>query len=250
MKDFYVYAHRRAATGEIFYIGKGYGRRAWSTSGRSKHWRNTVAKEGLTVELVATGLQEWYALELEMALISLHGRRDTGHGQLVNFTDGGEGTVGAIATKESRMRKSKGVRNAWKDAVFNARFMAAAKARSLLTKKPVWLLDFGVSFDSRASAVAWLKEGGFPKASAGNLCSAIAGVYLSYCSLRWGDCESAQPRESNKGHMSRPVINLNTLKQYPSCTAAAAEMKVSHKNIWAAASGKSKSCAGVRWAFV
>jgi hypothetical protein len=106
MIDFYVYVHRRATTGEIFYVGKGHGNRAWSKSGRSKHWHNIVAKDELVVEIVTTGLQEWYAFELETSLIALHGRRDTGHGPLVNNTDGGEGAVGAILSKESRKRLS------------------------------------------------------------------------------------------------------------------------------------------------
>jgi hypothetical protein len=105
MIDFYVYMHRRATTGEIFYVGKGHGNRAWETDvGRSRHWKGVVARCGFTVEIVTSGLQEWYALELEVGLIALHGRRDMGQGPLVNFTDGGEGSTGRVCKQETRDR--------------------------------------------------------------------------------------------------------------------------------------------------
>jgi hypothetical protein len=103
MKNFYVYVHRRATTGEIFYVGKGSGYRAKVPKRNNKLWHSIVAKDGYTVEFVETGLQEWYAFELETSLIALHGRRDTGHGPLVNHTDGGEGAAGI--SDETREKK-------------------------------------------------------------------------------------------------------------------------------------------------
>lgn len=101
MTDFYVYVHRKATTGEIFYVGKGTGYRAYEF-GRNRHWDNTVKKHGYTVETVETGLQEWYALELEINLIAYHGRKDLGLGKLVNMTDGGDGTSGRKLTEEAK----------------------------------------------------------------------------------------------------------------------------------------------------
>jgi hypothetical protein len=101
MKEFYVYIHRRATTGEIFYIGKGTDGRA-RLEGRNRHWINIVKKHGYSVEFVQIGLQEWYAFELEIELIALYGRRDLGLGPLVNMTDGGEGICGYEHTQESR----------------------------------------------------------------------------------------------------------------------------------------------------
>lgn len=99
MTDFYVYVHRKATTGEIFYVGKGTGYRAYEF-GRNRHWNNTAKKHGYTVETIEIGLQEWYAFELEMNLISYHGRCDLGLGVLVNLTDGGEGS--SNPSKETR----------------------------------------------------------------------------------------------------------------------------------------------------
>jgi len=102
MSDFYVYVHRKATTGEVFYVGKGKGRRAYITSARSDWWHRTVKKHGHVVEIVAYGLQEWYAFELEVELIALYGRRDRGDGVLLNVTDGGEGASGSYHSVDAR----------------------------------------------------------------------------------------------------------------------------------------------------
>jgi hypothetical protein len=103
MIDFYVYVHRRATTGEIFYVGKGSGYRAKVPKRNNKLWHSIVAKDGYTVEFVETGLQEQEAFALEVKLIALHGRRDLGLGPLANHTDGGEGAAGI--SEETREKK-------------------------------------------------------------------------------------------------------------------------------------------------
>lgn len=91
---FYVYIHRKKSNGEVFYVGKGRKRRAWSTEGRNTIWQRITAKHAWEVEIVESNLQEWYAFELEKDLIALYGRRDDGYGALANLTDGGEGPSG------------------------------------------------------------------------------------------------------------------------------------------------------------
>jgi hypothetical protein len=100
-KEFYVYVHKRSTTDEVFYVGKGHGRRAWLHNRRSKHWHSIVKKHGLHVELVIFGVQEWYAFELEKSLIAYFGR-DT----LCNFTDGGEGSSGLVVSDATRLKMS------------------------------------------------------------------------------------------------------------------------------------------------
>jgi hypothetical protein len=104
-RDFYVYLHRKATTGEVFYVGKGVGRRAWEKR-RAEYWLRTVKKHGLIVEILQDGLQEWYAHELERDLIALHGRRDLGYGPLVNLTDGGEGSSNPSASTISKAKST------------------------------------------------------------------------------------------------------------------------------------------------
>jgi hypothetical protein len=107
-RDFYVYAHAKATTGEIFYIGKGgpRQRREKSIHSRNGFWNRTAKKHGFKVIVVRDGLQEWAAFELEREMIALHGRRDLGLGPLVNLTDGGEGTCGAITPDHVRKIQS------------------------------------------------------------------------------------------------------------------------------------------------
>lgn len=102
LRDFYVYIHRRATDGAVFYVGKGSGDRAFWFHGRKLHWRNIAKKHGVIVEIVLDGLQEWYALELERDLIALHGREN-----LCNFTDGGEGISGLRHSKETLEKLSR-----------------------------------------------------------------------------------------------------------------------------------------------
>jgi hypothetical protein len=97
--NFFVYLHRRASNGRVFYVGKGCRYRHKSKWNRSKHWQNIVNKHGYTVEIVQTGMQEWWAFELECELILKY--RDHG---LCNRTDGGEGASGVVVSQETKQR--------------------------------------------------------------------------------------------------------------------------------------------------
>lgn len=103
-KKFYVYVHRRATDGTIFYVGKGKGCRATSTKNRNLHWRRTVNKHGFSVHYVADCLSETCAFSLERALIKFYGKDS-----LCNLTDGGEGISGFQHSDASR-EKMKGKR--------------------------------------------------------------------------------------------------------------------------------------------
>jgi hypothetical protein len=109
--NFYVYLHRKASNGEVFYVGKGCGHRAWSRNGRSSWWNRIAAKHGLMVDIVIDGIQEWYAFEHEAELISLYGRRNINQGPLINLSDGGEGPSGVIVTAETRIKMSESRKN-------------------------------------------------------------------------------------------------------------------------------------------
>lgn len=99
---FYIYVHRHATDGAIFYVGKGKGSRAWATAGRTEYWNRIARKHGRTVEIVQSGMREWWALELERDLIALHGDA------LCNLTDGGETSVGYKFTDEAKAKISAG----------------------------------------------------------------------------------------------------------------------------------------------
>lgn len=97
MKDFYVYVHRRASDGRVFYVGKGRKRRAWVKGRRTRHWQQVVQKHGLCVQIAVGGLSEVCAFSIERMVIAKYGRSN-----LVNLTDGGEGTSGNVVTEEAK----------------------------------------------------------------------------------------------------------------------------------------------------
>lgn len=103
---FYVYEHIRPDTGRVFYVGKGKGRRAYWRNGRNRYWSAIASAHGFEVVIVSSGLSEQEAFELEVKLISQHGRSN-----LANYTNGGDGASGAKKTdafKNMMSKKMKG----------------------------------------------------------------------------------------------------------------------------------------------
>lgn len=109
MNKYYVYLHKNPTTNEIFYVGKGCGRRAYIKSRRGKHYSSYVKKYGNpVVEIVKNNLTSNEAIEMERDLIAKIGRKELGGGTLVNSTNGGEyGVDGMIHTDESKLKMSK-----------------------------------------------------------------------------------------------------------------------------------------------
>ena len=94
-RGYYVYLHRDRATGRVFYVGKGHGRRAWETGRRNQVWKNTVSTlyDGWDVELVRDDLSEIEAFELEEELVETYGGSAPDGGALTNLIPGGESPV-------------------------------------------------------------------------------------------------------------------------------------------------------------
>ena len=109
MAKFYVYTHHKATTGEVFYVGKGYGKRA-HIFGRNEIWSRIVEKHGYYVEFASKGLTEAEAFSLEIALIAKHGRLNNGTGVLANMTDGGEGNQGIVFSQEVIEKRNAAIR--------------------------------------------------------------------------------------------------------------------------------------------
>ena len=90
----YVYGHYKADTGELFYIGKGTGNRAWIRWGRSTYWNRIVSKHGLVIKILEDGLTEDEAFEKETRLIE-----EVGLTNLANIREGGLGNTSESAKK-------------------------------------------------------------------------------------------------------------------------------------------------------
>lgn len=101
--DYYVYLHTRLSDSTIFYVGKGFGRRAWSSCGRNEWWKNTVKKHGFAVTIFKDGLDEKTALALEIELIAKMRKTE----KLVNLVDGGGGTRGWKHSQKAKAAISK-----------------------------------------------------------------------------------------------------------------------------------------------
>jgi hypothetical protein len=218
-QDFYVYVHRKATTGSIFYCGKGQGKRAWDKTERNRHWKIVAKKHGVIVEIVQDGLQEWAAFELETSLIALYGRKDLGLGDLVNYADGGQGSAGTIQSAETRLKKSlahtgkkKGEeekrriseankktkscpmqKQAARDRVLGANNPMWGKKASEETRKkmiasrnkPVHAVDSGMAFDSAKAAGMWVASTTGMKASPGCITAVCKGKRKTAYGYQW-----------------------------------------------------------------
>jgi hypothetical protein len=105
---YYTYIHA-TPDGEIFYVGKGCGHRAFSTGKRSLAWRQVVAdNNGITIKIVSYFDTEQEAFEHEKKLISFYRKENA---SLVNKSEGGLGPLGYCQTVELRAHKAKLMRN-------------------------------------------------------------------------------------------------------------------------------------------
>ena len=160
MNIYYVYLHRRASDGSIFYVGKGKGERYISLSKSERpniKWINVSNKHGVVAEIVQDGMSESDAFLLEMWLIAKFRHEGI---DLSNMTDGGEGVSGYSWSQEQKDAKSKSMGR----AVCNSD---------------------GMRFHSVKSAEAWLRENGFPNAARTNISMAARGLRGSAYGLSW-----------------------------------------------------------------
>ena len=106
----YVYRHIRLDKNEPFYIGIGSDEKYYRSTAkthRNKIWKGIVSRTEYRVEILIDDITFDEAKEKEKEFISLYGRINLKNGTLCNLTDGGDGTVGQVFTKEHRDKISK-----------------------------------------------------------------------------------------------------------------------------------------------
>lgn len=93
---YYVYVHYTKDTGLPFYVGKGCGSRAWTSSHRNPYWHNTANKYGVDCKILWLNLCEKDALLYEAnAILEL---KSFGF-KLTNLSGGGEAPKMCSETK-------------------------------------------------------------------------------------------------------------------------------------------------------
>ena len=249
--EFYVYIHSRRDDGLPFYVGKGRANRAWRTDGRSVHWNRIVAKHGLNVDLLKSGLSELDAFELEKSTILTLGR-----GFLCNHTDGGEGVAGWTPSDETKARMSV--------AQSGRKHSAAAKAKMGISFKKSVYCSNGMKFDGAGDASKFV--GG--KASVISRCAAglrksaygYAWSYADYPQLNQAAidaCRKEKQSAAKKGKVAknvRAVLRSDSVR-FSSIKAAADFMRESgsanatNSAICACCSGRKKSAYGYAWKY-
>jgi hypothetical protein len=102
----YVYVHFRNDTNQIFYVGKGSGKRAYNSQKRNDYWKNVVKKaNGYSVQIIAKNLTAEEAYNFEYRLIK-ELKKDS-KVKLTNLVDGGKGTLNPSEETREKQRKAK-----------------------------------------------------------------------------------------------------------------------------------------------
>ena len=102
---YYTYAYLREDK-TPYYIGKGTGKRIYSTNKRIK-----PPKDKSRIIYLKQNLTEAEAFKHEVYMIDVFGRKDLGTGILVNMTNGGEGASGWVPSEENKKNISDAKKN-------------------------------------------------------------------------------------------------------------------------------------------
>ena len=173
----YLYRHIRLDENVPFYIGIGTDAsfsRSRERCRRSELWNKIAAKTEHRVQILFDNLTWEEAKQKEIEFIALYGRIDKRLGTLANLTDGGDGTLGAIVSKEkrelfSRVHSGKVTSPEVKEKISNTlkskprdeekivKFVEGSLRYAKSQIKKVLCTDTGMVFESATDAASYFK---------------------------------------------------------------------------------------------
>lgn len=119
---YYVYIWYIVDTGEVFYVGKGKGKRYKQLSSRNKFFNDMYASHQCDVRKIYENLTEKEAFQKEMETVRWY-RENTNY-RLTNQTDGGEGSSGWKPSQDFKDKQSKIHKEQWQDENFKRKMVA------------------------------------------------------------------------------------------------------------------------------
>jgi len=196
----YVYGHYKADTGELFYIGKGTGDRAWQHRSRNAHWVSVVKKHGLVVKVLEDGLTDDIAYNRERELIA-----EVGLDALVNMTEGGDGFTSAIAkqlwqTEDFKQKQRNGIRTKFQDEAFR---QSHANRQSQKKNNPVFREKCKQAFEERCNTPEWRQNQKTAAALKRN--NPVFSKKMTAIANRRKPCPNGCGKEMNGGNLTRHV---------------------------------------------
>lgn len=115
MNNYYVYEWYRTDTHEVFYVGKGSGKRYLQVKGRSEKFLAIYNSAPCESKIIYSGLEEEDAYCIERNLIRSYLSRGI---PLANIAEGGAGSRGTKLTEECKLLHSEKSKEKWKDTFF------------------------------------------------------------------------------------------------------------------------------------
>ena len=227
MNRFYVYIYFRPWNGIPCYVGKGQGKRwlehlKFGVNHYNKHFAAIFAKAkrlGMEVPRVKirVELSNEEAVVMEIAFIKAIGRADKGLGPLVNWTDGGDGTVGYSPSEEAREKVRQKLKNRPKTPEHCAAVSAAKKgiphSRPMSNEQRKAIADKNRGQKRSIKAVANMKQAA-EKIKNDPVRSALKSARIT--AKLTGKCFSAEHRKNigigAKGAIRSPQFRLQVSK--------------------------------------